>query len=80
MPITAHIEKSNQMKIKSILYNGELYDYSTERCVDCYEIVVNLDLGNGIMEAIGYLAADAPEALVKELIIQELETLSNQTK
>ncbi len=65
------------MKIKSIKYNGECFDYSTEKCVDSYEIAINLDLGNGIFENIGYLRADAPEALVRELIIEELERLSN---
>jgi hypothetical protein len=65
------------MKIKSIQYNGESYDYSTERCVDSYEITVSLDLGNGEFDHIGYLPADAPEALIKELIVEELERLSN---
>jgi hypothetical protein len=65
------------MKIKSIKFNGMFFDYSIEKCVDSYEIAINLDLGNGIFDNIGYLPADAPEALVKVLIIEELERLSN---
>jgi hypothetical protein len=65
------------MKIKSIKFNGMFFDYSVEQCVDSYEITVSLDLGNGEFDHIGYLPADAPEALVKVLIIEELERLSN---
>jgi|LauGreDrversion4_2_1035121.scaffolds.fasta_scaffold323132_3 hypothetical protein len=60
----------------NITHNGENYEYTTERCIDSYEIVVNLDLGNGHPEAIGYLPADASNALVKALVIEELERLS----
>jgi hypothetical protein len=67
---------------KTVNYNGESYDYFTTRCVDSdgadsYEIAVDLDLGNGRPETIGYLPFDASEADVRGLVIEELERLSS---
>jgi hypothetical protein len=56
-----------------INYNGEFYDYTTERCIDSYEVAVNLDLGNGRPETIGYLPADATKSEVREMVREELE-------
>jgi hypothetical protein len=56
-----------------INYNGSLYDYTTQCCIDSYEIAVNLDLGNGHPETIGYLPADATKSEVREMVREELE-------
>jgi len=60
------------MKIVSL--KGISYEYAIERCVDSFEIAINLDLGNGKPETIGYLPADAPESLVRALVIEGLES------
>ena len=60
--------------MKTVSLNGISYEYATERCVDSFEIAINLDLGNGRPETIGYLPADAPESLVKAVILEELES------
>jgi hypothetical protein len=60
-----------------INYNGSFYDYTTEHCIDSYEVAVNLDLGNGRPETIGYLPVDAPESMVREMVCEELERISS---
>ena len=63
--------------MKKITHKGIHYEYSTEKCLDTFEIAIQLDLGNGRPETIKYLPADAPEALVKMIILEELDTLSD---
>ena len=60
--------------MKKVSLNGISYEYAIERCVDSFEIAINLDLGNGRLETIGYLSADAPESLVRAVILEELES------
>ena len=67
------VNKNQKTHMKKISLNGISYEYAIERCVDSFEIAINLDLGNGRPETIGYLPADAPESLVKALVIEELE-------
>lgn len=56
--------------MKTIKVNGQSYEWCIDRCIDCDEYAVSLDLGNGKPECIGY-ASNESEA--KEMVIDEIE-------
>ena len=58
---------------RTIKFNGDYFDISTERCIDCPSFAVYLDLGNGRPECIGYVENER-EAV--DMAREELEKLA----
>jgi len=58
--------------MKTINVNGQNYEWCMDKCIDCDEFAVSLDLGNGRPECIGYTSS---EAEAKEMVSDELEAL-----
>jgi hypothetical protein len=59
--------------MRTIRFNGELYEWSADPCLDSDELAVCLDFGNGVPEHIGY-ADSISDA--RSLVLDELEKVS----